>query len=204
MSEAAPPAAPASYSTAQVARMLGVTMPTVQRWVDQGLLKAWKTLGGHRRVDAASADALLQERRAIALPVAPADAADGARPLRIVVIDDNPDDRDLIAAVCQEAFASRCEITLAENGFQGLVAIGAQVPDLVVTDIVMPKMDGLELIAQLSRHASAAPRLIVAVTSLAPDELPPGPALPAGVRLLRKPLDSQRLVELLRAGLPTP
>jgi excisionase family DNA binding protein len=49
-----------SYSTVEIARRLGVSIQTVQRWVDAGRLKAWKTLGGHRRIDADSAEALLR------------------------------------------------------------------------------------------------------------------------------------------------
>ena len=50
------PMGPPSYSTAHLARRLGVSVPTVQRWVDLGHLKAWKTVGGHRRIDAESAE----------------------------------------------------------------------------------------------------------------------------------------------------
>ena len=50
----------ASYSTAAVARRLGVSIPTVQRWVDQGYLKAWKTVGGHRRIAKQAVDEYLR------------------------------------------------------------------------------------------------------------------------------------------------
>ena len=51
-----------SYSTAYVASRLGVSVPTVQRWVDAGHLKAWKTPGGHRRFREADVVALLNRR----------------------------------------------------------------------------------------------------------------------------------------------
>ena len=56
--------APRSYSTADVARRLGVSVPTVQRWVDLGYLKAWKTVGGHRRIDAETADRFIAAQAA--------------------------------------------------------------------------------------------------------------------------------------------
>ena len=71
-----------SLSTAEVARLFRVSVPTIQRWVDAGHLKAWKTPGGHRRVDAASVQALR------------AGPAQAAGPVQVVVVDDNPDDRD--------------------------------------------------------------------------------------------------------------
>lgn len=53
--------APRTYSTVEIARRLGVSIQTVQRWVDAGHLKAWKTMGGHRRISAESAEALLKK-----------------------------------------------------------------------------------------------------------------------------------------------
>ena len=46
-------------TTRQAADLLGVSVGTVQLWVENGLLKAWKTAGGHRRVIRDSVDALL-------------------------------------------------------------------------------------------------------------------------------------------------
>lgn len=189
---------PASYSTTQVAKMLGVTMPTIQRWVDQGLLKAWKTLGGHRRVDAESAHALRDARRAFAVPKPPAGASPRSA-LRVVVVDDNPDDRDLLVALCEHAFPG-CAVTAVENGFQGLVAIGMQAPEVVVTDLMMPKMDGFELLTQLSAHCAVRPRLIVAATSLSPEEVRALGPLPAGIPLLRKPFVPEAFVETVRSA----
>jgi excisionase family DNA binding protein len=42
-----------SYSPKQLADELGVSVQTIQRWADAGHLKAWKTLGGHRKIDGA-------------------------------------------------------------------------------------------------------------------------------------------------------
>ncbi len=58
-----------SYSTVEVSRRLGVSIQTVQRWVDSGHLKAWKTLGGHRRISAESAETLLAEAGAQLQPI---------------------------------------------------------------------------------------------------------------------------------------
>ena len=46
------------YSTREVARLLGVSLKTVQLWVDNGILDAWKTVGGHRRITFESVERL--------------------------------------------------------------------------------------------------------------------------------------------------
>lgn len=190
-------ASPVSYSTAYVAQRLGVSVPTVQRWVDAGHLKAWKTLGGHRRIDARSAERLFQSRHL------PEDAGAGRAAIAspgIVIVEDNPDDREVLAALCEEALPG-ARVTLADNGFMGLVAIGQETPDIVVTDIVMPKMDGLEMLRQLARHPDVRPRLLVAASSRPRELLSPEAGLPPGVVFVSKPIDPEPFMRLLRDAL---
>jgi excisionase family DNA binding protein len=167
------PAAPSSYSTADVARRLGVSIPTVQRWVDLGHLKAWKTVGGHRRIEAESAERLFrsQEHPTHAPPPIP---------LSVMVIDDNPGDRELLAALLESALPG-ARISVSDNGFQALVAIGRSAPDVVVTDIVMPHMDGFEMLRQLSTQCVVRPSMMVVVSSRTPAQFAAMGTLPADV-----------------------
>jgi excisionase family DNA binding protein len=185
-----------SYSTAYVAERLGVSVPTVQRWVDAGHLRAWKTLGGHRRIDAASAERLFESQQ---LP----EEARAVQPVDVVVVDDNPDDRELLAALCEEALPG-ARITLAENGFQGLVAVGHVAPAVLITDIVMPKMDGFEMLRQLSSHTAVRPRVLVAASSKTPEQLARLGELPDGVRFVTKPLEPEGFIAMLRAAIKPP
>lgn len=188
---------PDSYSTAYVATRLGVSVPTVQRWVDAGHLKAWKTPGGHRRIDARSAEALFRNR-----PSLDGDAAhaDGPPPLKIVIVDDNPDDRELLALWVDTALPG-AQVTLADNGFQGLVAIGQIAPEVVITDIMMPRMDGVEMLNQLAQHCAVRPRVLIATSSLNPSQLAQHGTLPEGVHFLAKPMVPGDFFQLLRSAL---
>jgi excisionase family DNA binding protein len=213
MQSSPPESSPAdSYSTAAVARRLGVSVPTVQRWVDAGALKAWKTVGGHRRIDAVSADAFIrglsQPGAQAGAPAPAGPAASGAPPRRrdaaagpvVLIVDDSDSDRDLLAAVAAEAFPG-ARISLAENGFEGLIAIGHEAPDVLITDIVMPHMDGIEMQRQVAALASGRPRVLVAVSSLSAAELARRGALPPGVCFVTKPIEPDALVALLREQL---
>jgi len=184
-----PPKPRRSYSTALVAERLGVSVPTIQRWVDAGHLKAWKTPGGHRRIDAASAEQLFQAQQL------PADDAPPA--LRVLIVDDSAEDREVLAALCETALPGAL-VEMAENGFQGLVAIGQDEPDIVVTDIVMPAMDGFEMLNQLSSHCAVRPKVLLAVSSLSPAQLARRGSLPQGVLYLGKPLEPEEFSALLR------
>lgn len=54
-------------TTRQVAQQLGVSIGTIQNWVDAGLLRAWRTAGGHRRISWESVDFLIRDRTRTAL-----------------------------------------------------------------------------------------------------------------------------------------
>lgn len=192
------PHAGASYSTAAVARRLGVSVPTVQRWVDAGALKAWKTVGGHRRIDAASADAFI---RGLSLADTPAATrtAEASLPA-VLIVDDNPDDRDLLCAVVAEALPG-ARIATAENGFEGLLAIGQSPPDVLITDVVMPRMDGIEMQRHVAALGARRPRVLVAVSSLTAADLARRGTLPPGVHFVPKPIEPEVLTSLLRDGL---
>lgn len=193
------PEAAASYSTADVARRLGVSVPTVQRWVDLGVLTAWKTVGGHRRIDAASAEAFILAREPAAAEAPPHEQAGAGNPVSVLIVDDNPDDRDLLEMLVSEALPG-AHISTANSGFEGLVAIGQRAPDVLVTDIVMPHMDGIQMLRHVAAMGSGRPLVLLAVSSLGPSELARHGSLPAGVQLVAKPLDPELLITALRLG----
>lgn len=181
-----------SYSTVEVAKRLGVSPQTVQRWVDSGRLKAWKTPGGHRRIDAHSAEQLFEE---VALSLGPALATQDLQPvpapgavLQVVIVDDDPMDRELLSALVRGALPS-AQLHVAGNGFQGLVMIAKLSPDIVVTDVHMPHMDGFEMIRNVLADAETRPRLMIALSAKSPTELAEFGRLPADVLLLQKPLE---------------
>lgn len=173
-------------------------MQTVQRWVDTGRLKAWKTLGGHRRIEASSAEMLFQAQAMAALEATSqaASAAVQAGPLRVVIVDDNAIDRELLAQLVVSALPD-ASITMAENGFQALVSIGRTAPDIVVTDIHMPHMDGFEMIRHLWQDDGIRPRTLVAVSAHAEADLGAMGQLPSDVVFLRKPVDGLRFAQVL-------
>jgi len=80
---------------------------------------------------------------------------------RILVVEDNPDNRVLLHAILDEDY----EVRDAENGREGLELIGRWHPDLVLLDVSLPEMDGLEV----ARRAKADPATrhipLIAVTA---------------------------------------
>jgi excisionase family DNA binding protein len=194
------PAGRPSFSTAHLARRLGVSVPTVQRWVDLGHLKAWKTVGGHRRIDADSAEefirAQMQQRGG-----SPAEAAgEAVVPFTVLVVDDSADDRDLLQALVEIAVPG-ARITCADNGFDALIEVGKAMPDLIVTDIAMPYVDGVQMIRHLCSQGAARAPAIVAVSSHSPAHVARLGGLPPGVVLLAKPVEPDKFVQTVNLAL---
>jgi excisionase family DNA binding protein len=191
---------PRSYTTIDVAKRLGVSLQTVQRWVDAGHLKAWKTLGGHRRIEAAGAERLFKEQEdRIGAGEGSNAVSAAASPASVVVVDDDPLDRALLVALVQMALPNAA-VEVAANGFQGLVAIGKTAPQIVITDIHMPHMNGFEMIRNLLEEVEDRPLTLIAISALSGKDLAALGSLPSEVQVFTKPLDRERFVTALRSA----
>jgi CheY-like chemotaxis protein len=80
---------------------------------------------------------------------------------KILVVDDEPDERFLVGRTLRK---QGHDVTVAENGAAGLRAVQEEVPDLVVTDIMMPVMGGVEFIGRLRADPATARILILAAS----------------------------------------
>jgi CheY-like chemotaxis protein/anti-sigma regulatory factor (Ser/Thr protein kinase) len=78
---------------------------------------------------------------------------------RILVVDDSEVDRRLVAGLLRKNFQS--EVDLAGDGREALDQIAVSPPDLVVTDLVMPELDGLQLVRALRRGYPQIPAILL-------------------------------------------
>lgn len=192
-----PPSADDYLSTREVAEQLGVAVRTVQLWVESGVLRAWKTAGGHRRITRESVEALLAARAA-----AVAEPARGKAPppFRILVVEDDATLRKLFAMTI-ESWGLPVEAMTAENGFAALLRLAEVRPDLLISDLNMPGMDGFRMIRHLRDSPQWRELEVIAVTALGEREVQARGELPADVKLLSKPVPFGELERLIRARL---
>jgi PAS domain S-box-containing protein len=83
----------------------------------------------------------------------PSAPAGRARPARVLVADDNADMREYLARLLRSA---GYRVTTVTDGQAALDAIRADAPDLVISDVMMPRLDGLGLVAALRADARTA------------------------------------------------
>jgi excisionase family DNA binding protein len=182
-------------TTREAATLLGVSVGTVQLWVESGLLQAWKTAGGHRRVLRDSVDRLLQKKPAsMALVAGPGEATQAeSRRLRIVVVDDDEHMLGLYR-IQMARWPMAPEVTVFDNAVAALLAIGRSCPDLLVTDLHMPGMDGFNMLRVLSTAPEISKTTIVVASALEATAIEQRGGLPPGVELLPKPVPFDRLL----------
>ena len=85
-------------------------------------------------------------------------------PSRILVVDDNDQNRELLLAHVQEI--PQVTVSSAADGTEALEAVAREHPDLILLDIMMPKMSGFEVCRRLKADPATQDILIIMVTAL--------------------------------------
>lgn len=184
-------------STSDAAQMLGVSLGTVQQMVETGLLDAWKTTGGHRRIRISSVESFLRKRQTgVPAPVAQPPQSI----LRVLIAED---DR-LMQALYEKTVATwdmPIQVKIVPSGFEGLMEIGRSAPDLLVADLMMPDLDGFAMIRRLRADPQLAHMDIIVVTGLSVEDIDEQGGLPEDVLIYGKPIPFRELKGYIQAKL---
>ena len=194
---AASPVEPSVLTTREAGSRLGVSVRTVQLWVESGVLDAWKTPGGHRRVSSASVRTLLEARGPSVEPT-----RTGLEPVVLVVEDNEP-----LRRLYEKTLLSwKLPITVltAPDGFAGLIALGSHHPRVIITDLDMPYIDGFQMLRVLARRPDCADTTLIAVSGLSPLDVQLRGGLPDGVRFYSKPVRFSTLRKGVESALALP
>jgi CheY-like chemotaxis protein len=122
---------------------------------------------------------------------------------KVLVVDDNPDARELLSSILK---LERLEVVTAADGVEGIERARSELPDLIIADLAMPRLPGIEMIRKLRRMKAFKHTPILAVTSHQTERAVA--ALRAGANLaLTRPVDNHLLLmfvfDLLKERIPT-
>lgn len=192
-------------TTRDAAVMLGVTVRTIQNWVDSGKLFAKITLGGHRRLLLSEVEALINQHspqpnanqknnhlQTFALDPALISATG---PLRVLVVEDSQPLLDLYK-LRFSTFNFPHTLFTAEDGIEGLFKIGRYYPQLVLMDLRMPNMNGFQMLRSLQSMPDVTDVKFIVITGLPAAEILESGGLPPGVAILPKPVPFDTLETL--------
>ncbi len=168
------------YTTIQASKLLGVSVRTVQLWVENGSLEAWKTAGGHRRITASSVDEYVEQH----LNTAPQPTDENY----ILIVEDNPTVSKFYEAAIR-SWGLDVKVKSTQDGFEALVEIGKLKPELLITDIYMPGMDGLQMIRSLYKSDLISADRIIVISGLSDENISERGGIPDGIDFFAKPVD---------------
>lgn len=132
-----------------------------------------------------------------AMMTAIAPARKDGEPTRVVVADDNADMREYLTNLLQ---TSGYQVTGVTDGRQALDAIRAQLPDLIISDVMMPELDGLQLLAALRSDPRTAALPVLLLSARAGQEASIEGLLAGADDYLVKPFAAAELLARVRVN----
>jgi len=134
------------FTVSQASKYCRVSPKTIINWIDAGYIKAYKTVGGHRRIKVEDLDEFMA-KSGIPIPEEPK----GAQRNKILVVDD---DKIIVETIVQalEEDEHGYEMISAADGFEAGLQINHFKPDLVILDIMMPDINGYEVCQKIKNN----------------------------------------------------
>ncbi|MEI6598900.1 MAG: response regulator [Comamonadaceae bacterium] len=184
-------------TTREAAALLGVSVGTVQQWVDKGLLKAGKSAGGHRRVLRDSVDSLLRDGLPALIATAPVAEQLPVNPrrLRVLVVEDEPALLRLYQVKLSH-WPMQPEVRISTDGFEALLRMSECWPDLLIVDLQIPHINGFAMLKILSQTPEMARATIAVVTGMDAEVIKERGGVPPRVEVLPKPIPFDRLLAI--------
>jgi len=117
----------------------------------------------------------------------------GGMAKKILVVEDSPDTRELLQVMLQsEGF----DVALAEDGAEGIQQATTEAPDLIISDLSMPRLDGIRMIKRLRELPKVGRVPILALTSHGLEKAMS--AIRAGAdRVLTRPVENRLLISFV-------
>lgn len=169
--------------TSYAAKLLRVSVGTVQNLVESNSLRAWKTQGGHRRISLQS----IQEYQMTHNLESSSWHSDDAN-LRVLVVEDDENSRLMYQAYF-DRWLLPLDAVMYASAMEALLDMPAMQPQVLLTDLKMPNMDGFQFIKTLREHKLFSTLPIIAISGLTKDQIEHKGGLPRDVQLLQKPID---------------
>ena len=149
------------FTTSEVARYCAVTNDGVLKWIKSGKLRAFSTPGGHYRVAMDDFRAFLQK---FDIPIDEAFFRGAQKTRTVLVVDDEEDIREIVRRVLTDVEPG-LKIEEAVDGYDAGIKIGTLLPDLIVMDVRMPRVDGLSLCRSIRQNPETKGIRILAITA---------------------------------------
>jgi excisionase family DNA binding protein len=184
-------AQPEWLTLGQAATYVGVAQSTMRKWTDSGRVASFKTPGGHRRYRRSDLDQFLDRsgRGGVSSTEGPL----------VLIVDDDEKLREYIRVNLE---AEGYVVREAGSAEEGLAVLDEEPPDLILLDVMMPQVDGWEMLRRVQeKHGVGA--IPVIMFSGKVDERSAAEATSRGAQgFIGKPFDPRALIDSTKQLLP--
>ena len=182
------------YTTHDISRLLQVDPSTVSKWIDRGILIAFRTPGGHRRVRSGDLRTFLLAHD---MPI-PEEL--GGAVVRLLVVDDEKPVLDAMKRTFKP-FANQLELTTTTSGVEALLLVTETKPHGMLIDLNMPDVDGYEVCRRIRARKALEGVKLVTMTARHSSDVVEQSLKAGAMACLPKPVDPQQVLELFRVPL---
>ncbi|HMA86924.1 MAG TPA: response regulator [Desulfosalsimonadaceae bacterium] len=148
----------------KASKYCSVSPKTIINWIESGLIKAYKTPGGHRRINRKDLIAFM-ENQGMPLPEKEIDAGR----IRILVVDDDPIIVESIVQALEEDEYDY-EVISAADGFEAGIQVSHFQPDLLILDIMMPDIKGFDVCQKIKCSPETKDTKIIVLSAYLDEE----------------------------------
>ena len=141
-----------------------VSPKTIINWIEAGHIKAYKTVGGHRRISQADLETFMRKQ---GIPIPDEDADDGRK--RILVVDDDPIIVETIVQALEEDEYDY-EVISASDGFEAGIQVNHFKPHLLILDIMMPDIKGYDVCKKIKTDDETKNTKIIVLSAYLDEE----------------------------------
>jgi len=143
----------------QAGQQCNVSPKTIINWIESGHIRAYKTVGGHRRINRTDLVAFMQKQ---GIPIPNEEPAEGKK--RILVVDDDPIIVETIVQALEEDEFDY-EVISASDGFEAGLQVNHFAPNLLILDIMMPDIKGYEVCKKVKENQATRDTKIIVLSA---------------------------------------
>lgn len=148
----------------EASKYCNVSSKTIINWVESGHIKAYRTVGGHRRINKSDLESFM-EKQGIPIP----GIQEGSTRKKILVVDDDPIIVETIVQALEED-EHGYEVISASDGFEAGLQVSHFLPDLLILDIMMPDIKGFEVCRTIKNNEDTRHIKIIVLSAYLDDE----------------------------------
>jgi excisionase family DNA binding protein len=148
----------------EASKYCSVSSKTIINWVDSGHIKAYKTVGGHRRINKSDLEAFMKNQ---GIPIPHGEESPGRK--KILVVDDDPIIVETIVQALEED-EHGYEVISASDGFEAGLQVSHFLPDLLILDIMMPDIKGFDVCKTIKYNPETRHIKIIVLSAYLDDE----------------------------------